>query len=242
LSMNNTENDIEPGKDDNNDSTSSDSSQREKQLSYILTGDSDREKFFEEDVEILQFNELSNLDINEIDSAEDDDEEMDEPTIKILCNISDISSTLLLQKGNENKKDERIINALKPLELATRFFSGSKYPTLLIIYLTIRELQNRFKDFNSVEIDNEDYCDDKLDILDSESDDEFYSPDSVFYKHDTCSHTPPDLDKIEQEFKNAIFNSLNKYWYDFCEVSDNELKQEIPLSADTEIMQNLFFE
>ncbi|CAG8637822.1 2750_t:CDS:2, partial [Scutellospora calospora] len=49
LSMNNTENDIESGEDGNNDSTPSDSSQREvqkKQLSYILTGDGDREEFF----------------------------------------------------------------------------------------------------------------------------------------------------------------------------------------------------
>ncbi|CAG8566799.1 4332_t:CDS:2, partial [Scutellospora calospora] len=140
----------------------------------------------------------------------------------------------LLLKDHEWNLLERIINALKPLELVTKFFSGSKYPTLSII----------------VEIDNEYDCDDsnniELDILDSESDDEFYSPDSVFYKYDTRLHTPPDLNKIEQEFKNAIFNFLNKYWYDFYEqlniTSNNELEQETLLLADTEIMQNPFFE
>lgn len=138
----------------------------------------------EENVEILRFNELSNLDMDqEIGSAEE--EEVDESTIKILRNRSEVctrwnssyyswarllelkdaiiwlASVLPLKKGNENKKDgqilsrlllkdyewdllKRIVDALKPFELATTFFSGSKYPTLSLMYPTIRELQNQY--------------------------------------------------------------------------------------------------
>ncbi|CAG8741004.1 3392_t:CDS:2, partial [Racocetra fulgida] len=95
-----------------------------------------------EDVEIVRFNPLSALDIDE-----------------------EIASVLSLKKGKENKRDsqklsqlllkdyewdllKRIINALKPFEYATKFFSGSKYPTLLLMYPIIRELQNKFIDMS----------------------------------------------------------------------------------------------
>ncbi|CAG8855945.1 6308_t:CDS:1, partial [Gigaspora margarita] len=42
-------------------------------------------------------------------------------------------------------------------------------------------------------------------LLDSENDDNTPPP-------------PPDLDQIERQFKIAISDSLNKYWYDFREV------------------------
>ncbi|CAG8835731.1 15806_t:CDS:1, partial [Racocetra persica] len=46
----------------------------------------------EEEVEIIRFNQISVLEMDEeIDSEKDeDDREIDESTIKILCNISDI--------------------------------------------------------------------------------------------------------------------------------------------------------
>ncbi|CAG8847758.1 10164_t:CDS:1, partial [Racocetra persica] len=130
------------------------------------------------------------------------DREIDESTIKILCNISDIStrwnssysswkrllqlkdaitwlaSVLPLKKGKENQKDgqklsqlllkdyewdllKRVVNILKPFEFATTLFSGSKYPTLSIMYPIIRELQNKFMDVSlELSADNEDNDDD----------------------------------------------------------------------------------
>ncbi|CAG8702673.1 2750_t:CDS:2, partial [Cetraspora pellucida] len=207
-----------------------------------------------EDVEIVRFNQLSALDMDEeIGSEEEDDEdrEIDESTIKVLRNITDIctrwnssysswtrllelkdaitwlASVLPLKKGKENKKDgqklsqlllkdyewdllKRIVDALKPFEQATKFFSGSKYPTLSLMYPIIRELQNKFIDF-SLELsnDNEDSNNEDDMLLESENDD------------DTHSHAPsplPDLDQIEKQFKIAISDSLNKYWLDFREV------------------------
>ncbi|CAG8510944.1 12760_t:CDS:2 [Cetraspora pellucida] len=144
----------------------------------------------EEDIEIVQFNQLSALDIDEkIGSEEEDyeDREIDESTIKLL--LKDYEWDLL----------KRIVDALKPFEQATKFFSESKYPTLSLIYPIICELQNKFINF-SLELNM---------LLDSENDD------------DTHSHAPsplPDLDQIEKQFKIAISDSLNKYWLDFHEV------------------------
>ncbi|CAG8685837.1 12981_t:CDS:2, partial [Racocetra fulgida] len=73
-----------------------------------------------------------------------------------------------------------------------------------------------------------------------ENNDDIYSQASL---------PPSDLDQIEKQFKIAIYDFLNKYWYDFREVGlvatlldpgPKELQQTS--STVTEIMQNLFFE
>ncbi|CAG8585141.1 17688_t:CDS:2, partial [Racocetra fulgida] len=60
------------------------------------------------EVKIIRFNQILALEMDEeIDSKKgEDDEEIDVSTIKILRNISDITSVLLLKKGKENQKDD----------------------------------------------------------------------------------------------------------------------------------------
>ncbi|CAG8753597.1 16418_t:CDS:2, partial [Racocetra fulgida] len=74
------------------------------------------------------------------------------------------------------------------------------------MYPIIRELQNKFIDM-SLELSNNDE--------DSDNEDDLENDD------DTHSQAPlplSDLDQIEKQFKIAIYDSLNKYWYDFHEV------------------------
>ncbi|CAG8795491.1 3079_t:CDS:2, partial [Racocetra fulgida] len=59
----------------------------------------------------------------------------------------------------------------------------------------------------SLELSNNDEDSDNEDDL--ENDDNTYSQ---------APSSPPDLDQIEKQFKIAIYDSLNKYWYDFREV------------------------
>ncbi|CAG8779638.1 8609_t:CDS:2, partial [Dentiscutata erythropus] len=142
----------------------------------------------------------------------------------------------------------RIINALKLFDQATKFFSGSKYPTLSIMYSIIHELQNKFIEF-SLELSNDNENSDNKDdmLLDSENDDDIPPP-------------PPDFDQIEKQFKIAITDSLNKYWHKFQRekaktklrnefenlhlniTSNDQPEQQALPSMVTEIMQNLFFE
>ncbi|CAG8774517.1 38862_t:CDS:2 [Gigaspora margarita] len=74
--------------------------------------------------------------------------------------------------------------------------------------------------FAVTEINSEDDEDNnELDLLldsESENEDEFYSQLDLSY--DACSHALSNFDLIEKEFKNAIFNSLEKNWYDFYEI------------------------
>ncbi|CAG8745719.1 13458_t:CDS:2, partial [Racocetra fulgida] len=130
-----------------------------------------------EDVEIVRFNLLSALDIDEEigSKEEDEDREIDEFTIKVLHNITDISSVLPLKKGKENKRDK----------YATKFFSGSKYPTLSLIYPIICELQNKFIDM-SLELSNNDE--------DSNNEDDLENDDDTYLQ---APSPPPDLDQIE---------------------------------------------
>ncbi|CAG8590480.1 42676_t:CDS:2, partial [Gigaspora margarita] len=183
---------------------------------------------------------LSALDMDEeIGSEEDeDDKEIDESTIKVLHNITDIYYEWDLLK--------RIVDALKPFEFATKLFSGSQYPTLSIMYSIIHKLQNQFIEFSLELSNNEDSDDEDNMLLDSEND-------------DNTSPPPPDLNQIEMQFKIAISDSLNKYWHDFCEVglaetklrnefenlhlnitSNDQPEQQTSTVIVTEIMQNPF--
>ncbi|CAG8446597.1 319_t:CDS:2 [Cetraspora pellucida] len=167
----------------NNDSRKIESSS--KSLSSALKD----KKTTEEDVKIIRFNQLSALDIDEeICSEEEDDKnkEIDESTIKDA--IMWLAIVLSLKTGKENKKDGQ-----KLFQLLLKDYD--KYPTLSLMYPIIRELQNKFIDFNM--------------LLDSENDDN---------THSHTSSPPPDLDQIEKQFKIAISNSLNKYWLNFHKV------------------------
>ncbi|CAG8724656.1 12400_t:CDS:2, partial [Gigaspora rosea] len=198
-----------------------------------------------ENVEILRFNELSNLDM---------DQEIGNENKK----DGQILSQLLL-KDYECDLLKRIFVALKPFKLATKFFLGSKYPTLSLMYPTIRELQNQYMHSDEISNSEDDEDNDQSDILldsENENEDEFYSQlDSVCDARSHALSLPPNLDLIEKEFKNAIFNSLEKNWYDFHEIGlvatllDPRTKKislftskEQTLPTAPEITQNLFFE
>ncbi|CAG8736626.1 16785_t:CDS:2, partial [Racocetra fulgida] len=117
-----------------------------------------------EDVEIVRFNPLSALDIDEEIGLEEEDEdrEIDESTIKVLHNITDICT-----RWNSS------------YYLWTRLLELKDAITWLASVLPLKKRKEN--------------------------------------KRDTPS-PPPDLDQIEKQFKIAIYNSLNKYWYDFREV------------------------
>ncbi|CAG8506259.1 1225_t:CDS:2, partial [Dentiscutata heterogama] len=159
------------------------------------------------DVKIVQFNQLSTLDIDEIGSEEEDNDykEIDEFTIKDLL--------------------ERIVNALKPFELATKFFSGSKYLTLSLIYFIIYELQNKFMNFSLELSDNNENSDNK--------DVSFVDP----WTKKISAFTNREYEKAETKLKNEYKNlqHLNI-------TSNDQPKQQISIPIITKIMQNLFFE
>ncbi|CAG8491533.1 9204_t:CDS:2 [Racocetra fulgida] len=190
----------------------------------------------ENDFKIIRFNELSSIEMDQEVGSGEEDEETSEATIKILHAITWLSSILPLKKGIDNKKDsqilsqrllkdyewdllEKIIMVLKPFEHATTLFSGSKYPTLSLMYPIIQKLQNQFMDYefelNNIETSNNDDDDYESDIsLDCESDDELYSQ-----PHDThLLPPPPNLNHIVQEFKSTIYKSLMHYWNEFHEI------------------------
>ncbi|CAG8452590.1 16365_t:CDS:2 [Racocetra fulgida] len=156
------------------------------------------EQVLDNDVEIVRFNLLSALDIDEEISSEEENEdrEIDESTIKVLCNITDISSVLPLKKGKKNKRDGQKLSQLLLKDY-------NKYPTFSLMYSIIRELQNKFIDM-SLELSNNDEDSDNEDDLENDDD-----------THSQASSPPPDLDQIEKQFKIAIYDSLNKYWYNF---------------------------
>ncbi|CAG8809122.1 22077_t:CDS:2, partial [Racocetra persica] len=166
------------------------------------------------EVKIIQFNQISALEIDEkIDSEKgEDDKEIDESTIKILS-ITWLASILPLKKGKENQKDSQKLSQL--------FLKNYKkqFPTFSLMYPIIRELQNKFLDVSLELNDNNEDNDDDNDILDSEDEND-----------DTpCAPPPPsNLDQIEKKFKIVISNSLNKYWHDFCDIglAREKLKNE----------------
>lgn len=72
-----------------------------------------------------------------------------------------LSNTLPLERSNDSKKDgkllkqcllkdyewnllKKIVELLEPFEIATRFFSGAKYPTLSLMYPTIQKLKIQY--------------------------------------------------------------------------------------------------
>ncbi|CAG8755070.1 23539_t:CDS:2 [Gigaspora margarita] len=166
----------------------------------------------------------------EIGSEEDDDDkEINESTIKILRNITDICT-----RWNSN-----YFLWTRLLELKDAI--TCQYPTLSIMYPIIRKLQNQFIEFG-LESSNENSDDEDDMLLDSEN-------------YDDTPPPPPDLDQIEKQFKIAIGmifvkerekaetklrNEFENLYFNIT--SNDQPEQQTSMVTVTEIMQNLFFE
>ncbi|CAG8632092.1 9062_t:CDS:2, partial [Gigaspora rosea] len=152
-----------------------------------------------ENVKILQFNELLNLDIDqEIGLAKE--EEIAEEELLFV-------SMAFRTEGSVKKN----CCCIKTIQACNKILSGGKYSTLSLMYPTIRELQNQYiVNLHSDEISNSEN-DKNNNNSENENENEFYS--QLDLACDTCSHalsSPPNLDLIEKNLKMLFLIFLEK--------------------------------